>query len=85
MGCPPTRFSGMGRPLLPAILRAADKFVVERTAFSEQREGEIKSKGRDSRRKPRPFPSFDRVARQQSPTADKFTREAIGVKSAAFP
>lgn len=27
-----------------------------------------KEKGRDSQRKTRPFPSFDRVARQQSPT-----------------
>ena len=37
-------------------------------------------KGRDSQRKPRPFPSFDRVARQQSPTTKQLSTDAAGVK-----
>jgi len=50
-------------------------------------------KGRDSERKTRPSPSFDRVARQQSPTDEEDTRFPGTVKvnrnevvaSALFP
>jgi hypothetical protein len=74
---------------LPAVLSGADKFTVERTCEvrfpNKGKEGGMKSKGRDSARKPRPFPSFDRVARQQSPTGYKLTRDPMAVKSTAFP
>jgi hypothetical protein len=61
-----------------------DRIVSEGGAFSEQREL-CKRKGRSSYQKTRPFPSFDRVARQQSPTSRAFWRFHSGNQGLVGP
>ena len=52
-------------------------------AFSEQRRVAVIEKGREFQVKTRPYPSFSRVARQQSPTDVENTRLSRVVKGRA--
>jgi len=42
--------------------------MIQTVRFQNKGEGDTNGKGRDPRAETRPSPSFDRVARQQSPT-----------------